>query len=378
MTLARTLTIGTTLLMVACVAQTDPTPPQSSSSSRSSVAPVSSAVSSAKGSQAIAVVAENLRIPWQIVFLPSGDFLVTDRSGQLLRIGADRKNFPVEGVRHRGEGGLLGVTLHPDFAQNNWLYLYLTTEENGRVENRVERYTLTNDALTEEAEILAGIPGSNNHDGGRLAFGPDGKLYVTTGDAEQSALAQDANSLAGKILRLNDDGGIPGDNPFGNAVWSYGHRNPQGLAWDDDGMLWSTEHGRSIPLSGYDELNLIQKGGNYGWPDSQGDSAAAFTVPPVLHSGADDTWAPASLAFLDGSLWFGGLKGATLYQVTDVSGTPKLIRHFEDRYGRIREVAAGPDGFLYVSTSNTDGRGAPKAGDDRILRIDPTSLREGT
>ncbi len=369
------------LALAACApANTDPTPAAGTGSvlTGSGTVPPSSAFmrassSSVRAGQMITVIAEGLDVPWGVAFLPGGDILVTERPGRLLRIGADQNEYVIAGVRHRGEGGLLGVAVHPNFTQNRWIYLYFTTAEGGSVTNRIERYVLDDDALIDETEILAGIPGSTNHDGGRLAFGPDGKLYATTGDAERTANAPDTDSLAGKILRLNDDGSIPGDNPFGNAVWSYGHRNPQGLAWDGQGKLWSTEHGRSIPLSGYDELNLIQKGGNYGWPDSQGDNAAAYTVPPALHSDADGTWAPASLAFWNGSLWFGGLKAETLYQATGLDGMPALTEHLAGEYGRIREVVAH-DSFLYVTTSNTDGRGSARTGDDKLLRIDPSKL----
>ena len=217
----------------------------------------------------IEVVAENLEIPWEVAFLPSGELLVTERPGRLLKIGQDKKVFQISGVRHIGEGGLLGLTLHPDFENNNLIYLYLTSTDNGEVVNRVERYKLENDTLTNREVILEGIGGASNHDGGRIKFGPDGFLYITTGDAQNSKLSQDTNSLNGKILRVTADGEIPSDNPFGNAVYSYGHRNVQGLAWDSEGRLWATEHGRSGILSGLDELNLIEKGKNYGWPDIQ-------------------------------------------------------------------------------------------------------------
>ncbi len=320
------------------------------------------------------VVAENLTVPWSIGFLPDGDLLVTERPGRVVRIGSDRTVYPVTGVRETSEGGLLGLALHPSFPRTGWVYLYLTVTADGRIENRVERYRLENDTLTERTEILTGIPGSSNHDGGRIAFGPDEKLYITTGDSQQDNLAQDTTSLAGKILRINDDGTIPSDNPFGNAVYSYGHRNPQGIAWDDKGQLWQTEHGRSIPFSGFDELNLIEKGGNYGWPVLQGDQSRDGMITPVLHSGPSETWAPASAAFLNGSVFFGGLKGAALFEarVAD-GGIPELKVHL-DTYGRIREVTVGPDGMLYVTTSNTDGRGSPRSGDDRILRVDPSLL----
>lgn len=359
------------LALTACVpsAPSD-TDGVSSNSSVSSAA--SSAFSSATAQQPIAVVATDLQVPWGIAFLPHGDMLVTERPGRVVRIGTDRKTYPVDGVRHAGEGGLLGIALHPDFASNGYVYLYMTTTEGG-LQNKVERYVFKDDTLTFDRDVLAGIPAANNHDGGRLAFGPDGKLYITTGDAQNEPLAQDTQSLAGKILRLNDDGSVPSDNPFGNAVWSYGHRNPQGLAWDSAGQLWATEHGRSIPLSGYDEVNRIEKGGNYGWPEIQGDETRDGMIPPVLHSGASTTWALASLAFLNGALFFGGLRGETLYEL-GTEGSPALRTYLQNMYGRIREVAVGPDGFLYFTTSNRDGRGSAKAGDDRIIRLDPSTL----
>src|SRR3989344_1182867 len=226
------------------------------------------------------IVAENLRIPWDIAFLPSGELLVTERSGTLLRIGDDQKKYEIEGVHHRGEGGLLGIALHPDFERNKLLYLYLTTKDGGGVSNRIERYRYHDDELTERLEILSGIPGSLYHDGGPIAFGPEGFLYITTGDAGEAQNAQEKNSFAGKILRIEDDGTIPADNPFGNVVYSYGHRNPQGLTWDDQGRLWSTEHGRSGLQSGYDELNLIEKGKNYGWPVIEGPETREEMVAP--------------------------------------------------------------------------------------------------
>jgi glucose/arabinose dehydrogenase len=185
-------------------------------------------------------------------------------------------------VHHAGEGGLLGMALHPRFDEHHWIYLYLTTVSDGGAENRVERYTFENDRLSDKKIIIDKIPGANYHDGGRIAFSPDGYLYITTGDAGKSNLAQATDSLAGKILRVHDDGSIPLDNPFHNAVWSYGHRNSQGLAWDDRGRLWATEHGRSGILSGFDELNLIEKGKNYGWPVIQGDESREGMERPIV------------------------------------------------------------------------------------------------
>jgi len=369
MTYKHLFTFSITFVLIGCTAEA-PTVPGPGTGSGSSSAMVSSSVSSKV--DAVSVVATGLDIPWGIAFLPGGDMLVTERSGDVVRIGTDKKTYPVEGVRHAGEGGLLGIALHPDFTSNYFVYLYLTTTEGG-LQNKVERYTYANDQLTFDRDILAEIPAANNHDGGRIAFGPDGYLYVTTGDAQVEASAQNAQSLAGKILRIHDDGSVPTDNPFGNAVWSYGHRNPQGLAWDTAGQLWATEHGRSGVFSGYDEVNKIMKGANYGWPEIQGDTTREGVMTPVLHSGASSTWAPASAAVVGNRFFFGGLRGEALYEM-NLQGTPVLKTHFKNTYGRIRDVSVGPDGMLYVTTSNRDGRGSVKTGDDRIIRMDPSTL----
>ncbi len=326
--------------------------------------------------EAIATVATGLDIPWEIVFLPEGDMLVTERPGTLRRVTGDGSSYPIEGVEHVGEGGLLGMALDPGFADNGRIYLYLTARTDGGLTNRIERYTLSDDALSGRTEILSGIPGAQYHDGGRLAFGPDGMLYATTGDAGNGDAAQDVNSLAGKILRMKPDGGVPEDNPFGSLVWSYGHRNPQGLAWDGDGNLWATEHGRSGLASGMDELNLIEPGRNYGWPVIEGDETAAGMVTPVINSGPDETWAPAGAAYAGDSVFFTGLRGESLYEARIADGlVTHLTAHLRGDFGRLRAVTVGPDGMLYVSTSNRDGRGAVREGDDRIIRIDPTVFR---
>lgn len=321
----------------------------------------------------VKIIAENLDIPWEIVYLPNGEMLVTERPGTLLKIGQDRQVIQeIEGVEHVGEGGLMGMALHPDFENNNWLYLYLTTRTGQGLTNRVERYRFDNDSLSGKQILIEGIPGAQFHDGGRIEFGPDGKLYVTTGDAGNEDLAQDTSTLNGKILRLNDDGTVPADNPFGNEVWSYGHRNPQGLAWDDQGRLWSTEHGPSGLQSGHDELNLIEKGKNYGWPVIRGEETVEGMVSPAIQSGDNDTWAPAGAVFYNGSIFFAGLRGASLYEAKLEGGrVSELIAHFRNDYGRLRAVVLSPDNLLQISTSNTDGRGSPKSGDDKILSIRP-------
>jgi glucose/arabinose dehydrogenase len=315
---------------------------------------------STNSENATEIVADNLKIPWEIVFLPDGDLLVTERSGTLKRIAEEGRIYTIEGVEHVGEGGLLGLALHPKFSENRWIYIYLTTKDDTGLINRVERHGFENNVLSERKIIIDNIPGASYHDGGRIAFSPDGYLYITTGDAGNSNLAQDINSLAGKILRLKDDGSIPEDNPFSNAVYSYGHRNSQGLTWDESGQLWATEHGRSGVLSGLDELNHIEKGKNYGWPVIQGDETRTEMESPISQSSSDETWAPAGLAFWDNSLFFGGLRGESLYEAKILDDNNVFLKiHFRGEFGRIRAVVLGPDGYLYISTSNTDGRGEP-------------------
>lgn len=320
----------------------------------------------------IEVIIDNLRIPWEVVFLPDGEMLVSERSGTIQRIGKENQTYKIENVEHIGEGGLLGMALHPKFEENRFIYFYLTTKTSNGLRNRVERYRFEENRFSEKIIIIDNILAGANHNGGRIAFGYDGNLYITTGDSGQSSLAQDTNALAGKILRLKDDGSIPSDNPFGNAVYSFGHRNPQGIAWDDEGRLWATEHGRSGVLSGFDELNLIEKGKNYGWPIIQGDETKENMESPVAHSGSSATWAPAGAAFWRGSIFFGGLRGESLYEakIKD-DGKVSLKAHFRQEFGRIRAVVLGPDNYLYITTSNTDGRGTPRANDDKIIRINP-------
>ncbi|MDZ7726044.1 MAG: PQQ-dependent sugar dehydrogenase [Candidatus Campbellbacteria bacterium] len=320
----------------------------------------------------IEIISTNLEVPWEVAFLPDGDILITERTGFLKRIPEEGDRIEVEGVVSAGEGGLLGLTLHPDFESNNYIYLYHTTETSQGLRNRVVRYEYNESELSNPEVIIEGIPGANYHDGGRIDFGPDEKLYITTGDAGVSSLAQDTSSLAGKILRLNDDGSIPEDNPFNNAVWSYGHRNPQGIAWDESGNMWSTEHGPSGSQTGYDEVNLIEPGVNYGWPIVRGSEAEEGMRSPVLHSGADETWAPAGLVTLDeDTLLFTGLRGSSVYklELDENNEAEELTRFFSEDYGRLRAISTGIDGGIYVTTSNTDGRGSTLKGDDKLIRF---------
>lgn len=333
----------------------------------------------------MSVVAQNLDTPWAIAFLPDppdgeagNSILVTERQGTVRLVdGNGLQETPVatlSSVREISEGGLLGITIHPDFISNNYVYLYYTyAGDSNQTLNRVVRMTYVNGGLEDEQIIVDQIPGAPNHNGGRIKFGPDNFLYITTGDAQNPSLAQDVNSMAGKILRVTDSGAPAPGNPFENRIYSYGHRNPQGIAWDREGRLWSTEHGRSGVLSGLDELNMIEPGKNYGWPTIQGDETRTGMETPKLNSGSI-TWAPAGADFVGNSLFFAGLRGQTLYEAIINRDEISLKEHFKTEFGRLREVILGPDNLLYITTSNQDGRGNPVLDDDKIIRLNPKKL----
>lgn len=318
------------------------------------------------------VVAEDLEVPWEVVVLGEDRYLVTERTGDLVLLDDGERHvlerFDELADPVLGEGGLLGIAVHPDFERNGYLYVYQTVDRAG-VENTVRRFEVDTEdrALRDEEVIVDGIPSDRIHNGGRIAFGPDDHLYVTTGDAARSELAQNRDSPAGKVLRLRDDGSIPEDNPFGNEVYSYGHRNPQGLTWDDEGRLWATEHGSNAR----DELNLIEAGSNYGWPNVTGSERHPEMRGPVFHSGAHETWAPAGAAANDDRVFFAGLRGERLYEArVDDGRVTAFAGHFSGDFGRLRAVTIGPDGeYLYLTTSNTDGRGEERPGDDRLIRV---------
>jgi glucose/arabinose dehydrogenase len=316
----------------------------------------------------ISIVVDNLDTPWAIAFLPDNHMLITERMGQV-RLDA-KVIATIAHAREIGEGGLLGIALHPDFEKNHFIYLYYTyTAQGDNTLNRVVRMTYNNESLSNEQIIVDKIPGASNHNGGRIKFGPDGFLYIATGDAQEPSRAQDTKSLAGKILRVTDEGKPAVGNPFNNEVFSYGHRNVQGLAWDAQGQLWATEHGRSGVQSGLDELNRILPGKNYGWPAIQGDESRTGMEKPIRNSG-NTTWAPAGAAFSGTSIYFSGLKGQTLYEAIIANNQAVEIKeHFHGEYGRLREAILGPDGYLYITTSNKDGRGFAKSGDDKVIRL---------
>jgi glucose/arabinose dehydrogenase len=308
-------------------------------------------------------IVTGLQVPWGLVFLPDGSALVNERTtGRIMRIlkggGTPHLAMQVRGVNTDGEGGLLGLALSPSYNTDHLLYAYMTTSS----DNRIVRFTLGG-ALH---PILTGIHHAGIHNGGRIAFGPDGKLYAGVGDAGDRPNAQDKSSLNGKILRMNPDGSRPSDNPFSNLVWTYGHRNVQGLAWDSAGRMWATEFGQDT----FDEVNLIVKGHNYGWPNVEGTGSTQggkYTNPKVTWS-TDDA-SPSGGAIVGNTLYVAALRGQCLWQVplngTD-TGTPKRTL---TSYGRLRTVVPAPDGTLWVATSNRDGRGNPRGGDDRIIQV---------
>ena len=330
----------------------------------------------------VEIVAENLSIPWSIDFAPDGRIFFSERTGTLNVIENSIQKQIMSLNVGGGEGGMLGIALDPDFESNHYIYIYYTYNEFLSTKNKLVRFVESNNVLTEDKILLENIPGASYHDGGRIKFGPDGKLYVTTGDAGDSNLSQRLDSIAGKILRINSDGIIPDDNPFSDsAVYSFGHRNPQGIDWDEFGVLVASEHGPSGWRGvAHDEINVIQAGANYGWPDVIGDEIKDGLTNPTLHSG-DDTWAPSGASFYygeeipqwNGKYFVASLRGQHLLMI-DFDSDYNVISHeklFLGEFGRLRDVVQGPDG-LYILTSNQDGRGNPSLNDDRILRV--TSL----
>ncbi|MBC6461318.1 PQQ-dependent sugar dehydrogenase [Actinomadura sp. HBU206391] len=314
------------------------------------------------------VLATGLTVPWGLAFLPDGSALVSERtSARVLQVRPD--SAPVEvarlsGVQAAGEGGLLGLAVSPSYAQDGYVYAYYTAAS----DNRIVRFRLA--ASPQQEVIRSGIPRSSIHNGGRIHFGPDGMLYAGTGDGGQTANAQDWQSLGGKILRMLPDGSAPADNPRpGSVVYTLGHRNVQGLAWGG-GRMYASEFGQNT----WDEINHIVPGGNYGWPQVEGPGGAPAYQAPIV------TWAtseasPSGATVSGSTLYAAALRGRRLWQVPldgsgGTAGAPSAV--LQDAYGRLRTVAVDPEGWLWVMTSNRDGRGTPIAADDRIVRFPPT------
>lgn len=359
-------------LLAACGGSAEPGTPAAGTPPESSPAASSSTPTPSSSFAVVGTQAEGLTAPWSVAPLPDGSALVTERdTARLLLVSAGGDDVEevatVEEAVPDGEGGLLGVAVSSSFADDGLVHLYVTAQD----DNRILRGHLDGDTLGELEVVLEGIPKAGIHNGGRMSFGPDGLLYVGTGDAAQPELAPDPGSLAGKILRLTPDGEVPTDNPDPTSpVWSSGHRNVQGLAFDDAGRLWASEFGANEA----DELNLIEAGGDYGWPAVEGlggPDADPELTDPVL------TWdpgeaSPSGLGFLDGSLYLASLRGERVWSIpVDEDGAGEPTAQVVGEYGRLRDAVAGPDGRLWVLTHNRDGKGDPAENDDRILLIEP-------
>lgn len=338
---------------------------------------------------------EDLDIPWSLIFLPDRRALVSERPGTIRLINNGRiqkKAYAKIEVAHAGESGLMGLALHPEFSQKPYIYAMHTYEREGVLYNRVIRLKDKGETGESDKVIIDKIPGGRFHDGGRIAFGPDRMLYITTGETFQSDLAQDITSLGGKILRVTPEGEIPADNPFkGSPVYSFGHRNPQGIAWQPvTGRLFGSEHGPSGEFGRFanDEINVIVKGGNYGWPEVIGAPGVKQYIDPIIVW--KKTTPPSGMTFyngqvlksLKGDLFVATLKSQALLRIRFEKSGDKPVRierwfahdYNAGKYGRLRDIVEGPDGALYLLTNNRDGRGDPKPGDDMIYRILPKEI----
>jgi glucose/arabinose dehydrogenase len=344
--------------LAACSSDQSADQPATSAGNR----PTSAASPSGTAAGQVTVLASGLEIPWGIAFLPDGDALVTERnSARILRVpaggGTPTEVQQLSEVDGDGEGGLLGIAVPPTYARDQLVYVYYSTAD----DNRIARMRLGQPPRP----IVTGIPRSAIHNGGRLVFGPDGYLYAGTGDASARGNSQDRNSLGGKILRMTPDGQPAPGNPFGTLVWSYGHRNVQGLVFDRAGRLWASEFGQNR----FDEINLIQPGKDYGWPVVEGASDdPRFAAPLVTWPTSDAS--PSGVTIAGSTLYVAALRGERLWEVPldgDRTGTPHA--ELQGRYGRLRAVQLAPDGSLWILTSNRDGRGDPAGEDDRILRL---------
>ena len=377
------------LLLVSLISCEKPAAPPPENTVFSTVESTTAAPTNFK----VETVATGLEVPWAFAWLPSGDLIFTERRGRVRIVEGGKLRtepvFVVPDVEPSSESGLMDVTLHPNFAANNFIYMAYAYNSEGK-RDKVVRYKYVGGKFIEPTVIIQHIPAAPNHAGMRCRFGPDGKLYISDGDSTKWDLAQDLSSLAGKILRLNDDGSVPQDNPFVGQknvrpeIWAYGVRNPQGLAWQPGtNLLFETEHGPSGfegKGAGGDEVNIIERGKNYGWPVIHHQMTQAGMESPLLEY--SPACAPASAMFYNadkfpdfkGNFFFGCLGGRRIIRVV-LDGRKVVSQEnlLDGTYGRIREMEQGPDGFIYFSTSNRDGRGTAASEDDRIMRLVPTS-----
>lgn len=322
-----------------------------------------------KETKGIETVAQGLDTPWSIA--KSNDvFYLSERPGKIIKIDGNKKNEQQvdldKEVSTAAEAGLLGFVLAPDFKDSQEAYAYYTYEDNGQF-NRIVKLKLENDTWKEEEVLIDKIPSGQYHHGGRLKIGPDDKLYATTGDASDEQNAQDKDTLGGKILRINLDGSKPKDNPISNSyVYSYGHRNLQGIVWTPDGQMYASEHGNQAN----DEINEIKEGHNYGWPVIEGNEENNNMETPIFTSGSDDTWAPSGIAFKDGIIYSAALRGEGIMKFDVEKDEMKKVA---TKYGRIRDVYIVNDDLYFVS-NNTDGRGNPSQNDDKMYKVSLSQL----
>ncbi|GLC89080.1 PQQ-dependent sugar dehydrogenase [Lysinibacillus piscis] len=352
-----TLSIATFLLTAGCAENVQPTFSKSSEQTQPQ--------QSASSVESLDILAENLNVPWSIV--KQGEtFYLTERSGSIAKVvngKVERQRVILEKeVSTASEAGLLGFVLAPDFSTSNMAYAYYTYEDSEGQFNRIVTLQLANNVWQEKALLLDRIPSGTYHHGGRLKIGPDGKLYATAGDASQREIAQNLQSLGGKILRMNLDGSIPDDNPFPNSyVYSYGHRNPQGITWSPDGTMYASEHGNSRN----DEVNIIDAGQNYGWPFIEGKEQREGLLAPLFTSGNQHTWAPSGIAYANNKLYVAALRGNAVLEFDVAANT---YRELVTDLGRIRDVFI-EDGYLYFISNNLDGRGTGQQNDDKLYRL---------
>ena len=390
-TVAAALGLAVSLALLGCSGPTPPTVPTTGSGATASSSPTQSAPLKASptprptpspaapsGPATVTVVSTSdvvtgLATPWGLAFLPdaralvtlrnSGRIMLVDHPGHAIQLTGPGADQLARTARHVGESGLLGIAVSPGFATDHTIFVYLTRVDG----NAVMSLQLVDDRLVSLSEVFAGIPSADHHDGGRLAFGPDGYLYVTTGDAGVTSRSQDPNSLGGKILRITASGApAPGNPTPGSPVWTLGHRNVEGIGWAADGRMFASEFGQNT----WDELNLIRPGGNYGWPVVEGDGTGGGKFVRPLAWWPTDAASPSGLAVTAEGVYLAALKGERLWRVPllpDGVGAPQAL--LVGALGRLRAVVPAPDGSLWLLTNNTDGRGTPRAGDDRIVRL---------